>query len=209
MVNLIPGNYKEAEKAADTWLAKNSSVKNLPPDHNFFWLLPDRVFLDARTGNAACYRMDVLNELKPGGRQAHQYYDDLYDGSGVFNYHSQFFSQMAFAFLSTDTGILPTTMEGNRDPLKKNDKKLTMMQFGNFLYGYGENIVADAVGNAFANTSPLDLVRRKNVCNSVLYHFAKTDSLHDLPACIYQVLTANGLTQKYFGIIPAKYPEII
>lgn len=185
MADLILGNYKEAEKAADTWFAKNTS------DYNFLWLLPDKVFLDVRTGRAASYRIAILNELKHCNRQSLEYYDDVYYGSGMFNYNSPFFYQMAFAFLSSDTSIFQKTLEQNVSALDKNYKKLSMMELGNFLYVYGENIVADAVVNDFVNTSPFDLVKWENVWNSNLYHFTKSDSLHDVLACNYQVFDRN------------------
>lgn len=200
MANLIFGNYKEAEKTANAWLAKNSS------DYNFLWLLPDKVFLDVKTGKAASYSIAILNELKHCNRQSLEYYDDVYYGSGMFNYNSRFFSQMAFAYLSSDTGNFRKTIEQNISPLDKNDKKLSMMQFGDFLYVYGESIVADAVVNDFTKTSPFDLAKWENVWNSMLYHFTKKNSLHDVLACNYQVFDRNFFDPKILWHNPGEIP---
>ena len=200
MANLILGNYKEAENTIDTWFAKNTS------DYNFLWLLPDKVFLDVKTGKATSYNMALLNELKNCDRQSLELYDDVYYGSGIFNYKSPFFSQMAFAYLSSDGSIFQKTVEQNISALNKNDKRLNMMNFGNFLYVYGENIIADAVVNAFVNTSPFDLVKWRNVWNNKLYHFTKSDSLHDVLACNYQVFNRNFFDPKILWHNPGEIP---
>ncbi len=200
MANLILGNYKQAEKTADAWLTKNSS------NYNFLWLLPDKVFLDVKTGRASSYSIAILNELKHRDRQSLEYYDDVYYGAAMFNYNSQFFYQMAFAYLSSDTAHFRKTIEQNISALNKNDKKLSMMEFGDFLYVYGESIVADAVVNDFIKTSPFDLTKWKNVWNNMLYHFTKEDSLHEVLACNYQVFDRNFFDPKILWHNPGEKP---
>lgn len=200
MANLILGNYKEAENIADAWFVKHTS------DYNFMWLLPDKVFLDVKTGKAASYSMAILNELKNCNRQSLESYDDELYGSAIFNYKSPFFSDMAFAFLSSDTSIFQKTLKQDTYALNKNEKTLSMMGLGDFLYVYGESIVADAVVNDFVNTSSFDLVKWRNIWNSRLYHFTNSDSLHDVLACNYQVFDRNFFDPKILWHNPGEIP---
>lgn len=197
MANLILGNYQAAEKFVNVQLTEDQS-------DNFLGYLPDKVFLDVKTGKASSYSIAILSELKDRDRKCLEFFDDYVYGPGMLGY-AQTISNTAFGFLSSDTANFRKNIERNTTALTK-IKKLSIMQFGDFLYVYGENIIADAVVNDFIKTTPFDHKKWDGVWNSMLYHFTKKDSLHDVLACVYSVFYRNLFDPKILWNNPGEIP---
>ena len=195
MANLILGNYQAAEKIVDTYPSDIGS---------FLWLLPDKVFLDVKTGKESSYSLAILSELKVRDRECLELYDDYVYGPGMLGYPFTI-SNTVFGFLSSDTAKFRKNIERQTTPLTK-IKKLIMMQFGDFLYVSGANVVANAVVNNFINTTPFDHKKWESTWNSMLYHFTKKDSLHDVLACNYSVFYRDLFDPKILWSNPGEIP---
>ncbi len=198
IANLILGNYQAAEKFVNIQLAED------PSDFNFLYYLPDKVFIDVKKGKASSYSLAILSEIKVRDRECLELYDDYYYGPGMLSY-PQTISNTAFGFLSSDTANFRKNIARNTTALTK-IKKLSMMQFGDFLYVYGENMVADAVAKDFTNTTPFDHEKWDSTWNSMLYHFTKKDSLHDVLACNYSVFYSDLFDPKILWNNPGEIP---
>ena len=196
--NIILGNYQEAEKDLDTYLAKQ-------PDIYLVNFLPDKVFLDVKTGKEASYDIAILDELKPHyDRQFIEAFESGY-GQDMLRKNPGFISQTSFGFLSGDT----INFRKNFDAIKSLHtklKKLSMNQMGDLLWVCGANIIADAVVNDFINSDPLHLEKWDMVWSNMLYHFTKKDSLHDVLACNYGAIYRGLFDPKILWNNPGEIP---
>ena len=195
--NIILGRYKAAENSYFANLAKNKF-------HSIFFL-PDKVFLDVKTGKEISYSAAISNELKDWDRQDLEAYE-TYFGPGMLHYDSQILSWSSFGFLSSDTTNFRKNLERNTSRPNVKDKRLSMIQFSYFLYVYAENLVADAVVNDFIKVTPFDNDKWSKVWESKLYHFTKVDSLHEVLACNYQVFDRNFFDPKILWRNPGEIP---
>jgi len=194
--NIILGNYPAAEKDLDTYLAKY-------PD-NLFFFLPDKVFLDVKTGRETSYSIAISDEVKHCIRPFIESYDLCY-GLDMLHKNPQFISQTSFGFSSRDT----INFRKNFDAIKSlhtKFKKLSMNQMGDLLWVCGANIIADAMANDFINSDPLHLEKWAKVWNGKLYHFTKKDSLHDVLACNYGAIYRDLFDLKILWNNPGEIP---
>jgi len=194
--NIILGNYKAAEKDLDTYLGKY-------PD-NLLFFLPDKVFLDVKTGRKASYTIAISDELKNRNRVFIESYESSY-GQGMLHKKTNFISQTSFGFLSQDTINFHKNFNAIKS-LHTKLKKLSMDQMGDLLWVCGANIIADAVVNDFINTDPLHLEKWAKIWNDMLYHFTKKDSLHYVLACNYGAFYGNLFDPKMLWHNPGEIP---
>lgn len=194
--NIILGNYSAAERDLDTYIARYPE--------NLFFFLPDKVFLDVKTGRENSYSTAISNELKHCDRYRIESYGSCY-GQDMLHKNPNFISQTSFGFLSGDM----INFRKNFDAIKSLHtklKKLSMNEMGDLLWVCGSNIIADSVVNDFINTDPLHVEKWAKVWNSMLYHFTKKDSLHDVLACNYSVFYRDLFDPKILWNNPGEIP---
>jgi Subtilase family len=176
--NIALENYNAAEDNLDLYLAKHPS--------DILYYLSDKVFLTKETKKELSFETALAKEVKHLDRFSLERLEFCYGPEMMHKERAEFISQTPFGFLSSDTVNFRNNFY-QINSLHTKTNTLNMTQFGDLLWVYGANIIADSVFNEFLTVQPFDFEKWAEIWENKIYHFKKGDSLHNVLACNYQV----------------------
>jgi Subtilase family len=194
--NISLENYKAAEDNLDLLLSEHP--------FDIIYDLSDKVFLDKETKKESSFATALSKEVNHLDRANLEGLEFCY-GPEMMHKDTQFISQTPFGFLSSDTVNFQNNFY-QINSLRTKMKTLNMTQFGDLLWVYGANIIADSVFKYFLTVQPFDFEKWNKVWVNKLYHFQRSDSIHDVLACNYQVFDRSFFDPAIIWQNPGEIP---
>lgn len=197
--NIILGNYTQAEKYYELYLAKRPDFKLVG--------FPNLAFLMVKNGKEQSYKRALLNKagefsLHIKERDFHRYYAPDFPKDNpvsILNY------------ASSDSSRYPKTINANLSFFQKKDKKLNLTEIIKLIQVYSNRLVADAMRDDIylMNRDVREEIKAVDakwlkIWETKLYKFSATDKPLPVVACNYQVFNKDLFPAKNIWTNPGE-----